>query len=313
VATNYPGSADTFNVPSLPESTSLSSAGTGSRAHTDHHKDLGDAVVALENNAAQKTHDHSGGSGFGSTPKLAQANTHESPDTNASTSALHHTLGTGAFQAAPGNHTHDYNTLTNTPWKLCTSSTRPTPYLGLMIYETDTNAVRVWAQFPDASSPSWRILPIAAIPNVRLRQTVTQQLNHTGTLLAWQSELEDNFGFFNSAASQTDIVVKESGMYHIDAAIQWDPNLVPDTAFAVVCVNTQETTVRNQQFMRGELFTPGFSQTLAVTGKIRLAVNDIIQLKARYTASGGLLSLIFSFFDTPSKIQSRIDITFLGP
>ena len=37
---------------------------------------------------------------------LTQANTHASPDTDTATTALHHTLGTGANQAAAGNHTH---------------------------------------------------------------------------------------------------------------------------------------------------------------------------------------------------------------
>ena len=39
-------------------------------------------------------------------PKLAQANTHESPDTDAAPTSLHHTVGTGANQAAAGNHAH---------------------------------------------------------------------------------------------------------------------------------------------------------------------------------------------------------------
>jgi hypothetical protein len=38
--------------------------------------------------------------------KLAQANTHESPDTDAGASSLHHTIGAGANQAAAGNHAH---------------------------------------------------------------------------------------------------------------------------------------------------------------------------------------------------------------
>lgn len=37
---------------------------------------------------------------------LAQSNTHASADTDSSTAALHHTLGTGANQAAAGNHSH---------------------------------------------------------------------------------------------------------------------------------------------------------------------------------------------------------------
>lgn len=35
-----------------------------------------------------------------------QAQSHNSPDTDSATTALHHTLGTGAFQAAAGNHSH---------------------------------------------------------------------------------------------------------------------------------------------------------------------------------------------------------------
>lgn len=40
------------------------------------------------------------------TPELAQVNTHQLPDTDTATTALHHTLGTGANQAAAGNHSH---------------------------------------------------------------------------------------------------------------------------------------------------------------------------------------------------------------
>lgn len=49
---------------------------------------------------------------------LAQSNTHASPDTDVAATSLHHTLGTGATQAAAGNHTHalaslsDYNNTT---------------------------------------------------------------------------------------------------------------------------------------------------------------------------------------------------------
>lgn len=53
-------------------------------------------------------HDHDGSP----TQKLAQANTHQSPDTDSGTSSLHHTIGTGANQAAAGNHTHGGVSLT---------------------------------------------------------------------------------------------------------------------------------------------------------------------------------------------------------
>jgi hypothetical protein len=38
--------------------------------------------------------------------KLLQSNTHQSPDTDSSPLALHHSIGTGAYQAAAGNHDH---------------------------------------------------------------------------------------------------------------------------------------------------------------------------------------------------------------
>lgn len=54
----------------------------------------------LSDARAPTNHDHASN-------KLAQANTHESPDTDAATTSLHHTLGTGQYQAAAGNHNHD--------------------------------------------------------------------------------------------------------------------------------------------------------------------------------------------------------------
>lgn len=41
------------------------------------------------------------------TNALAQSKTHANADTDTSTSSIHHTLGPGPTQAAPGNHTHD--------------------------------------------------------------------------------------------------------------------------------------------------------------------------------------------------------------
>lgn len=56
---------------------------------------------------ANANHAHSGSTSGG---KLLQANTHESVDTDVSTSSIHHTLGTGQYQAAPGSHTHTQTT-----------------------------------------------------------------------------------------------------------------------------------------------------------------------------------------------------------
>ncbi len=149
MATSYPDSSDVFTEPTEPEGTPLSEAGTGTRNHYEHHRDLGDAVEAIEANAVLVDHDHNGTSDRHHGVKLVQANTHQSADTDGSALAIHHTLGRGALQAAPGNHVHSYNDLLDRPYIVCTSTTRPTnPFIGMQIYETDTNTVRVWATFP---------------------------------------------------------------------------------------------------------------------------------------------------------------------
>jgi hypothetical protein len=51
-----------------------------------------------------RSHSHADASTGG---KLLQANTHQTPDTDLGTASLHHTIGTGQFQAAAGNHLHD--------------------------------------------------------------------------------------------------------------------------------------------------------------------------------------------------------------
>lgn len=150
--TNYPNGLDEFIEPTAPETTPLSQAGTGNYNHVQSHTNMGDAIEALQANATLSTHDHSGDPGVAVDRakgyKLAQVNTHQNVDTDAATSSIHHTIGPGATQAAAGNHVHDYTAILNTPLRMCTSSTRPAGApQGTMIYETDTNRVRAWAQF----------------------------------------------------------------------------------------------------------------------------------------------------------------------
>lgn len=103
MATNFPAGSDNFSEPNSPGSTALSASGTGSRNHVQHHRDAGDAIQAMQAEATLLVHSHDGSTArHGS--KLAQANTHESADTDSSTTALHHTLGSGANQIAPANH-----------------------------------------------------------------------------------------------------------------------------------------------------------------------------------------------------------------
>lgn len=101
--TNFPAGSDNFTVPNSPGSTALSSSGSAARNHVQSHKDLGDTIVAMQVEATLAIHSHDGVTARHGN-KLLQVNTHQSPDTDAGPTSLHHTLGTGANQAAPGNH-----------------------------------------------------------------------------------------------------------------------------------------------------------------------------------------------------------------
>ncbi|ASZ74690.1 hypothetical protein KHO57_gp214 [Mycobacterium phage Phabba] len=164
-----------------------------------------------------------------------------------------------------------------------------------------------------ASTNRWTLLPLGATPVTRLRQSKTQKLYSTGTILEFAEELEDNFGYFDKNVNQSNITIKEPGMYRVEAALQWDPQFAPDQAHVVVLVNGVETTVRDSKFIRGSGFTPGFSQTLSLAAPIRLAANDVVSIKAFYTAGGSWLDKIFSFWDQNSKVNSRLDLTYTGP
>ena len=113
----FPGAVDDLqSVTTSPSQVPLSSAdvagGPAPRDHVSHHRDIGSAIAALETMAIGHGHDHSGDPAS-VTPgnhrgvKLKAANTHESPDTDKSGASLHHTLGDGEFQAAPGQRTRN--------------------------------------------------------------------------------------------------------------------------------------------------------------------------------------------------------------
>lgn len=614
MAINYPGNppgsaTDTFTVPSDPEGTPLSEAGTGTRDLTESVQDEGLAIMALQAWAALRTHDHSGdGSSTAAGAKLAQSNTHQNADTDASTSAIHHTLDptlSSLTKAAPAKHTHDYNSLPNVPLRKCTSTTRPTgPTLGDTIIETDTNRWRMWSQFspsnvanvgmygtddfnrtdaadlgsalwsqtylpidatlnpdgtaggilaiPDGQSaqwvmnyapygsggknitwppsgwpwpyvqgrciaqrinatdrhtltddqvltweagpvtmpwwdpwppnPSandiylrmsddkntycrvaftyapavqykkwlvlsettlptgyphgetilvfatttgvtgeqlvgslsiphfdafstyqiaiqghtlsfyidtafvgkvidtqnlistgasyrgwgigmtvgreptwennnyshpnpfnqvwindavyytgsalWQLLPVGATPVLRLSQSVAHNINHAGTLVNWNVVEEDNFGFFNPAASLTNITVTETGVYDIDLSLQWGTTYYPDTGTVVVLVNGQETTVRQNvnaytQTVNAQTLGSGakgsgakgphYSATVPCSGKLRLSQGDVVSVNVYYTTQSATQDLMTTYADVPAKVQSHLEMHFIGP
>lgn len=173
--------------------------------------------------------------------------------------------------------------------------------------------VRVQDQRYFASATKWSLLPIGNIPIVRLRQSKSQKLTNSGTILEFAEEVQDTFGYFNKNVSQTDIVIGETGTYDAGATLQWDTQICPDQAHAVIMVNGQETYIRDSKFLRGSGLAPGFSQTLAISGSLPLVEGDVVQVKAKYVAPGGILNQIFSFFDAPSRVNSRFELTYRGP
>lgn len=354
--TNYPNGTDKFSEPSSPETIPLAQPGyqegldlsdptNPPRNHYQHHVDLGDAVEALELNAAQVTHDHSGSTtNTKKGAKLKWENTHQSAspaaslaeaqalaDTDDSALAIHHTLGTGPFQAAPGNHTHDYDggSILNAPFIRCTSTSRPEPSDGLNIYETDTKRMRVWGDFGQGNGARWNILPTANIPIVRLIQTEAQSLlNPDGNFIRWakpQDEAEDTFGFFNPGstdASKQNLTITEPGVYQFDVAVQWVPGILPEMATVVVCRNGAETGLRYARIQAPSILSilglPGGarSQTIQVSGKLRLSYNDVVSIKCKY-GIGGIVGIIptalNTYLDLDSKVRSRLDMHYVGP
>ena len=272
----------------------------------------------MQHNVVVKDHDHSGDtSDMHKGAKLTQANTHQSPDTDTATSSLHHTIGTGATQSAAGNHHHDYNgnTIDNKPFLLVpNAASRPSsPAIGTTIIEQDTGRCRMWVQFPGESTPTWHLVPGGVTPICRVRQSAAQTLtNPNGTVVEWREEVEDSFNYFDKNVSLTDVNIHEPGLYYVESAIQWDASIVPDIGQVVLCVNNTETTLRQSQFLRGNLFVPGFSQTVYVGGHLRFAANDVLTVRVRYTPPGIIGAILALFFDGPSKVNSRLDLTYLA-
>lgn len=385
MAINYPNGAndgiDIFNEPSLPEVTPLSQSGTGTRNHVEHHHDLGAAIVALEQNAAFKDHDHSGEGSTAHGDKLLWENTHEQPesitvltqnqaralaDTDYSATSLHHTLAsrtaaddgdalsTGNFQAAVANHTHDFNgpSILNAPFQICTSTTRPSsPSLGMMIYERDSNCVRVWAKVdqasgpvdffhpegrgglaPDTSSftPIWQILPVAKVPIFRAEATSTQEItrvvnNGPGIVARFQHILQDfAWGAFGTAKFQVHdvdtgiITIPEPGVYEVRAEIHWDANRTfHEFSFMQVLVNSQEISRMTAQYTRapilpwGATSLPGQPQTNRIHFHYRFKPGDQLTVCVKHDAARS--SFLWHNDISPNTQAANIEILFKAP
>jgi len=316
VGINYPdganGGIDIFDEPTTPETTSLANSGGGTRAHVAHHRDLGDAVIAIQQNAAKKGHDHSGdATNTSKGAKLLQVNTHQSADTDAATTSLHHTLGTGATQAAAGNHIHDYTALTGTPWRRVATTLPSTSSVpeGTVVYRESTQSVHI------LRGSAWMLTTMGKIPICRLRQTARQAISQqpSGTMVQWGTYDEDTFGYWTSG-NPSAITVSEPGLYHVDAAVQWNESVVPDLSYVSVVNAGVETAVRDRRGLKGVGINQGYQQTASVSGYVRVArANDVLSLRVRHESSTLIDAFLALFDGNSASTQSRIDVVFIAP
>jgi len=320
----YPGSGiDTFSTPSAPEFTSLSEAGDSDRNHDESHEDIGAAVMALETHTAPLAHDHSGtdpsGLGLWPTAKLAQANTHQSPDTDTGQGALHHTLGRNSNQAAPGDLQLDWNAtrpdILHRPYIICTSTTRPaSPFPGMLIFETDTLATRMWMDPPGATGLFWQLVPLTSVPILRAESRAVQQVPVNTRYTCWFTNLLERLFFprVDFTVNNTDIVIDEPGLYHLQARIHWDPaRTFHDHSMIGITVNGTDVARNDWEFVRGFSYTPGFAQSNNINFWYRFQANDVLRLTTKHNGSNPS----WLWYDTSSaeKQINHLELVFLCP
>lgn len=311
MATLYPAGRDEFTEPSAPDTTPLNSAGTGSRNHVEHHRDLGDAVSAIQNNAVTFVHDHSGvrDEHGNISRKLKQVNTHEEVDTDKSDKSIHHTLGAGAFQAAKGNHNHDYNTLNNIPIVVATSTTLPgTARKGLIVYETDTGIYRI--RKVNVNGGYWTVLPWGETPICKLFQDKGQVLRFDGSFMEWDRVGFNSFNMFRNN-NRTEIIIPETGWYEINAKIAWSlPLGWSYNIMAEIFVNGQR---QDGTHARRADNTPRIwqaPQVVEVNGKYFLNKDDRVTIRGRHDDN---LSKDRFSFARAENIGSEVTIDFVHP
>lgn len=307
----YPHQIDVFTEPSAPASTPLDSSGTGDRNHWQHHRDLGDAVEALQIYAAKAAHIHDGSDG---TAKLAQANTHQNADTDSAPSAIHHTLGNNPNQAAPGNHVHQASEIVGLGFRIATSTTKPVnPPLGTSVIETDTACYRSWLKLPWEPNPRWVLLPFGNKPVIRLLQGVRQSIPGSGAPLEFRTEEEDTFNNFSTANSLSNVTISESGLYEVSCSVSWDPSeIFGDHAQVGLVINGILTKRITSQFIRGNFFNPGFSQVVNLPAcNVRLNAGDTVSIRVWHN---GIFSQ-WTFINTTQTHQgrdTRLDVIYKG-
>jgi hypothetical protein len=158
--------------------------------------------------ATLQGHAHSGALDGG---KLLQANTHQSADTDAATTSLHHTLGTGANQAAAGNHTH-------AAMELTTNKNANNGYAGL-----DANGLLTVTQIPHLLTRAYLadgLVAAQASPDKTVRLTASYTYYNTSGVQKTVSGTTEAIDAVNALPSGSNLRVDM--LYADDAgAMHW--------------------------------------------------------------------------------------------
>ena len=158
-----------------------------------------------------------------------------------------------------------------------------------------------------STSPIWQLLPVGSMPKVALLTGRAQSINPTGSLVEWDEVVEDNFGFYRAEDPST-LVISEPGVYHLHASIIWGTNIRGDHAATVIMINGQATPHMHWEFVRGNNYVPGFSQTVDVSAFLRLDGGDRLAIAAAHNGA----SAQFTGHKRSSQITqlSRLFMTF---
>lgn len=123
--------------------------------------------------------------------------------------ALTKPAGTDPMLHTPLNN--NWETLDDVvPTKVCTSSTRPVaPFLGQLIYETDTDRLLIW------DGTKWQILTNK--PRCEVELTAAETFDQNGKIIPWDAETVDTDGFWAVTPNPTRLTIPTglSGVYMV--------------------------------------------------------------------------------------------------
>lgn len=161
----------------------------------------------------------------------------------------------------------------------------------------------------------WQLLPIGNVPHLRaeahFRQIVV--VGEPGGVCGFDTILEDWFfsPFMNVDESQTDITIQESGHYNVHASISWDPDFFGfDHTMVSVTVNGLDIARKNWEFVRGNGFAPGFSQTNEIFFTYYFSAGDILRVNARHNAS--FPCWLWFLDSSPDRQMCWVEVGFTG-